>query len=194
MAPETTYTVCPVCNENVTKTSGGVSCYIRCNWFYRKNCSQITENVYNLLAKNKVIRWSCQECSSFSIFHDVEKVWKALDILTSKLDHLTQTLSSTVKNEIDKSLASFKNKIDASLSVIKRSINEERIKNNEHQNLIIARLEVIEHETHKIRQQECRNDVLVYGLPPNTEPAQMALNIGKSSSRGNEQIFGEEKP
>lgn len=38
----------------------------------------------------------------------------------------------------------------------------------------------MEREVHKISQQLCRKDILVYGLPPTVEPSQMALNIGKA--------------
>lgn len=179
MAPTTT-AVCQACNEKVTKTTGGVCCYICNNWFHRNDCSQVTEGAFSLLAKNKTIRWRCKECSAFSLIHDEEKIWKAVEQLTSKLDNLIQTLPTTIKKEIDGSLSTIKQEIDSSLSIIKDVVESEKRKHDEFQATVSRRFDIIEREIHKTRQQQCRNDILVYGLPSTVEPSQMALNISKA--------------
>lgn len=52
---------CPACNKNVTKTMKSVSCAY-CGEYYHLKCGKISEEQYQFLIKNKILKFICQTC------------------------------------------------------------------------------------------------------------------------------------
>lgn len=155
--------VCPVCNKNVTRSSGGVCCCICEEWYHLIKCSGLSDAAREVLIKKKSkVGWKCNGCSSFvAVDRD-----DAMDNLTKKLEDLINALPNTIRCEIDKCLPPIMKAVEAN----KKSCDE----NNA---AVESKISAIVTENNRLRTQLARNDILVSGLPPTVKPSDMALKI-----------------
>lgn len=155
--------VCPTCNKNVTKSSGGVSCCICEQWFHLKKCSGLADGAYDILTKkNGAVGWKCGGCSSFVV---VGREY-AIDNLTKKLDDLISGLPDIVRREVDKSLPP-----------ILKAVEDNKNKCLDMNSAAVSKINSLEAESNRLRHQLSRSDILVSGLPPNVKPTEMAIKI-----------------
>lgn len=159
-APE----ICVICRKNITKKVGSVKCSICLNWIHRKLCSELSENSYKFLLKQRnAMQWKCPQCQAFSLKQtDTDK---KLDELCAKLDNIQTTIPTIIKNEIKK-------EIESNISSIKQLI-ETRVRATLDNNI-----DKLEKENYQLQHQLCRNDIIVRGLPKSAKPLDTICKIG----------------
>ena len=85
---------CKACNISFKKGVKKIGCGFCGKWFHAEECTKISEDMWNLLSREKQLHWYCEECNSVApeVLQIVQKCVKDNIEMKKELNELKREL------------------------------------------------------------------------------------------------------